>query len=249
MRALLELENVTVLRSGRRALDRVSLRVGAREHVAILGPNGSGKSSLVKLLDRELWPVAVEGPYRVRILGSDAWRLQDLRSRIGIVSPDLQTEFAREMTGYEAVLSGFFGSVGVWDHHRITEAMRRRAMEALRRVEASHLADRPMTEMSAGEGRRVLIARALLHRPKALLLDEPTTSLDYRARHEFRGTLRRLARSTTILLVTHDFEDLIPEIRRVVLLKDGRIFKDGPAREVLTGPSLSALYGLPVRSK
>ena len=247
MKPLLELENVTVLRGGRRALDRVSLKVAARQHTAILGPNGSGKSSLVKLLDREVWPVAIEGDYAVRILGRDAWTLEELRSHIGIVSPDLQADFAREMTAYEVVLSGYFGAVGVWDRHKISEAMRRRAVDALKKVEVGHLVDRPMTEMSAGEGRRVLIARALIHKPPALLLDEPTTSLDLRAKHEFRLTLRRLAKSTTILLVTHDLEDLIPEIKRAVLLKSGRIVKDGPAKDVLTGANLSSLFGVPVR--
>lgn len=247
MKPLLELENVTVLRGGRRALDRVSLRVRAREHTAILGPNGSGKSSLVKLLDREVWPVAIEGDYAVRLLGRDAWKLEDLRSQIGIVSPDLQADFTREMTAYEVVLSGFFGAVGVWDRHRITEAMRRRTISALTKVEVGHLWDRPMTEMSSGESRRILVARALIHRPKMLLLDEPTTSLDLRAKHEFRLTLRRLAKSTTILLVTHDLEDLVPEFKRVVLLKSGRIVKDGPSKKVLTGPALSSLFGVPVR--
>ena len=125
--------------------------------------------------------------------------------------------------------------------------MRRRAVEALRKVEVGHLVDRPMTEMSAGEGRRVLIARALINKPPLLLMDEPTTSLDLRAKHEFRLTLRRLAKSTTILLVTHDLEDLIPEFKRVVLLKSGKIFKDGSAKAVLTGPMLSELFGIPVR--
>ena len=134
MKPLLELENVTVLRGGRRALDRVSLRVRAREHTAILGPNGSGKSSLVKLLDREVWPVALEGPYAVRILGRDAWKLEDLRSQIGIVSPDLQADFTREMTGYEVVLSGFFGSVGVWDRHHAEDHPRELVSLKLRQV-------------------------------------------------------------------------------------------------------------------
>ncbi|HYF00251.1 MAG TPA: ATP-binding cassette domain-containing protein [Planctomycetota bacterium] len=245
---LLDLQDVTALRAGRRALDRVSLRIRAGENVAVIGPNGSGKSTLVKLLTRELYPVALEGPFTLRLLGRDRWELLDLRRHLGIVSPDLQTDFAREITGLDAVVSGFFGSVGTWLNTRPTADHLRDAVRALERLGAGHLAGRPMTEMSSGEARRVLIARALVHHPDALLLDEPMNSLDLRAHREVRDALRRLARGgTSLLLVTHALEDVIPEITRAVLLKEGRVFRDGPPAEVLTDEALSALFGLKVR--
>lgn len=248
MADLLELKDVTALRAGTRALDRVSLRVQAGENVAIIGPNGSGKSTLIKLLTRELYPVAVEGPYRLRLLGKSSWELMDLRRHLGIVSPDLQVDFAREVTGLDAVVSGYFGSVGTWDHQDVRPRHIATARAALARVGAAHLAGRLMTEMSSGEGRRILIARALIHGPDALLLDEPTTSLDFRAHLEFRATLRRLAKGgTSILLVTHMLEDLIPEIGRVILLRRGTIYRDGPAEQVLTSEHLSALFETRVR--
>lgn len=242
---LLELKDVTALRAGKRALDRVSLRIRAGENVAIIGPNGSGKSTLVKLLTRELYPVALEGPFTLRLLGRDRWELMDLRRHLGIVSPDLQTDFAREITGLDAVVSGFFGSVGTWINTRPTAVQLRDAARALDRLGIPHLADRPMTEMSSGEARRVLVARALVHRPDALLLDEPMNSLDLRAHREVREAVRRLARGgTSILLVTHALEDVVPEIARVVLLKSGRVFRDGPTAEVLTDANLSSLFDL-----
>lgn len=242
---LLELKDVTALRAGKRALDHVSLRIRAGENVAIIGPNGSGKSTLVKLLTRELYPVALEGPFTLRLLGRDRWELMDLRRHLGIVSPDLQTDFAREITGLDAVVSGFFGSVGTWINTQPTTAQLREAARALDRLGIAHLADRPMTEMSSGESRRVLVARALVHGPAALLLDEPMNSLDLRAHREVRDAVRRLARGgTSILLVTHALEDVVPEITRVVLLKNGRVFRDGPSAEVLTDANLSSLFDI-----
>jgi iron complex transport system ATP-binding protein len=248
MADLLELRDVTALRAGKRALDRVTLRIRAGENVAIIGPNGSGKSTLIKLLTRELYPVAIEGPCRLRLLGKSSWALQELRRHLGIVSPDLQVDFTREMTGLDAVVSGFFGSVGTWDHHDVRPRHIAAARAALVRAGAGHLAGRLMTEMSSGEGRRVLIARALIHGPEALLLDEPTTSLDFRAHLEFRQTMRRLAKGgTSILLVTHMLEDVIPEIRRAILLSRGRIVRDGPVEKVLTSEALTEVFETRVR--
>jgi iron complex transport system ATP-binding protein len=246
---LLEFRNVTLVRGGRRVLDGLTLSVGVGENVALVGPNGSGKSSFIKLLTRELYPfVNDQAPSSMRVLGRDRWDLFALRRHLGIVSLDLQADFARDMTGYEAVLSGFFSSVGLWHRHRVTPAMEKKAVGILERLEARGLADRPMTEMSTGEARRMLIGRALVHGADTLVLDEPTNSLDLRAVREFRELLRKLARSgTSVILVTHHLEDLFPEIRRTVLLREGRIFRDGPTADVLTSGNLAELFRMPVR--
>lgn len=245
---LLDFHNVRMLRGGKPVLDGVTFRIDAGEHAAILGPNGSGKSSLLKLLTRELYPVTYDLDYRLKVLGKDSWELFELRRHLGIVSMDLQQDFARECSGWEAVVSGFFSSVGLWSNHRVTPAMERKAWRVLERLEVAPLADRLMTEMSSGEARRMLLGRALIHDPDALILDEPTTSLDLRLVREFRETLRKLARGgTSIILVTHAIEEVIPEIRRVILLRDGRVFKDGPKRQVLTAENLSELYRMKVR--
>jgi iron complex transport system ATP-binding protein len=244
---LLDLDNVRMLRGGKPVLDGLTFRIDVGENVAVLGPNGSGKSSLLKLLTRELYPVSVDTTYRMRILGKDRWELFDLRRHLGIVSMDLQHDFARECSGWEAVASGFFSSVGLWGH-KLTPAMERKTWKVLERLEVESLADRLMTEMSSGEARRMLLGRALIHDPDALVLDEPTTSLDLRLVREFREILRKLARGgTSIILVTHAIEEVIPEIRRVILLRDGRVFKDGPKKDVLTAENLSELYRMTVR--
>jgi iron complex transport system ATP-binding protein len=243
MPPLIEFRNVTVMRGRKRALDAISLAIPTGEHVAILGPNGSGKSSLIKAITRECYPV--QGSC-LRIMGQEVWNVFDLRVLLGIVSSDLMTTCTREITGREAVLSGFFSSIGLWPNHHVTPEMEEKTAEALALLEVPHLQDRYVDEMSSGEARRILIARALAHAPKALLLDEPTTSLDLRAAWELHETLRKLAaRGIGIIMVTHHLPDIIPEIERVILLKQGRIFRDGPRREMLAAESLAELFEVP----
>ena len=247
MAPLLELQNVTVRRDERTALDGVTLSIAQGEHVAILGPNGSGKSTLIKLISRELYPVLKAEPWALRILGRDRWRLFDLRHILGIVSNDWMQMCTRDYSGHEIVLSGFFGSVGIWPNHELTPAMEEKTREVMDLLEIAHLAERNTNEMSSGEARRILIARALVHDPQALVLDEPSTSLDLHATHELREALRRLARrGISIVMVTHHLPDIIPEVERVVLIKEGRIYRDCAKRDALTGETLSALFGIGV---
>jgi iron complex transport system ATP-binding protein len=244
---LLELNNVTVRREDRTALDGVTLSIAQGEHAAILGPNGSGKSTLIKLISRDLYPVLKPEPWSFRIQGSERWRLFDLRHILGIVSNDWMQMCTRDYSGYEIALSGFFGSVGIWPNHEVTPAMERKTREVLDLLEISHLAGRNTNEISSGEARRILIARALVHNPRALVLDEPSTSLDLHATHELREILRKLARNgISIIMVTHHLPDIIPELERVILIKEGRIYADGQKQEVLTAPTLTALFGIPV---
>ena len=244
---LIELCNVTVRRDERIALDSVTLSIDAGEHVAVLGPNGSGKSTLIKLISRDLYPVLKPEPWSFRIQGREKWRLFDLRHILGVVSNDWMQMCTRDYSGYEIALSGFFGSVGIWPNHEVTPAMQQKTREVLDLLEITHLADRNTNEMSSGEARRILIARALVHGPQALVLDEPTTSLDLHATHELREILRKLARGgISIVMVTHHLPDIIPEIRRVILIKEGQVYRDADKAEVLTTPTLTALFGIPV---
>ena len=243
---LIEFQNVTVARDGRRLLDAVSLTIREGEHAAILGPNGAGKTSLVRAIMREYYPSS-PGPETIfRFRGRDRWDAFDLRSHIGIVSSDLQQTFARPISGREVVLSGFFSSIGLFTHD-VTPDMEEKADRILAFLGVAHLADRPMTAVSSGEARRLLIGRALVHDPKTLLLDEPSASLDLHALHILRKTLRKIARAGTgIILVTHNLHDIIPEISRVILMRDGTIWRDGPKPEILTNDAIGGLFAAPV---
>jgi len=244
--ALIEFERVTVMRGKTVALKDVSLRIGVGEHIAILGPNGCGKSTLIKTITRECYPLIEDGS-SVRILGEQRWNVAELRKLLGIVSTDLMTTCTRSVTGRDIVLSGFFSSIGIWPHQEVTRAMHKRAERAMEMLEVFHLADRRTDEMSSGEARRVLLARALVHDPRALILDEPSIALDLSAQHELRLILRKLAKSGIgIVMVTHHLSDLIPEIARVVLMNRGRIVADGPTQQMLMEWRLSELFGRPV---
>ncbi len=248
---LIELDRASVTRGQVRVLHELSLSIAMGQHTAILGPNGCGKSSFIKLITRELYPLArAGGEAPVKVLGQTRWQVDRLRSQLGIVTGDLSGNLA-DMPGLSvesAVISGFFASYVIPPHREVTDAMRERAREALTLARALPLLERPYAELSAGETRRVLIARALVNRPQALLLDEPSTGLDLIARQHLVDTMRDLARQgITLVLVTHHIEEIVPEIERVVLLRGGRIFADGPRQALLRDEPLSAVFDGPVR--
>jgi iron complex transport system ATP-binding protein len=157
------------------------------------------------------------------------------------------TDVTGETSGREVVLSGFFSSTRIFDHQTVEPSQRRRADAVLERIGVPHLADRPVAEMSSGEAKRILIARALVHDPQTLLFDEPSNSLDVFAQHGLRDTMRQLAQSGIgIVLVTHHLSDVIPEIDRVVLMGKGKIQADGRKESLLNPQEISRLFGIPV---
>jgi iron complex transport system ATP-binding protein len=242
--ALLDLQNIGVMRGNKIVLDDFTLRVNCNEHIAILGPNGCGKSTLIKTITRECYPL-VRPDSRMRIMGQEMWNVFDLRCNLGIVSNDLMSMCTGEASGVEVVLSGFFSSNSVYSNHSVDHEKRQAAHEAMERLGVSHLADRPVCEMSSGEAKRILIARALVHRPLALLFDEPCNSLDMAAQHSLRQTMRSLANEGIgIILVTHELPDIIPEIERVILMSKGKIIADGVKENVLQSAALSRLFGM-----
>jgi iron complex transport system ATP-binding protein len=252
---LIDLQNVRVMRgdisrgslaNAKPALDDFTLRVQPDEHIAVLGPNGCGKSTLIKTITRECYPMVREGS-SMTILGQKNWNIFELRSLLGIVSNDLMASCTDAVSGLDVVLSGFFSSTRIFPNHSFDPEQKQMAEAALSQLGVAHLAERSVDEMSSGEAKRVLIARALVHKPRALLFDEPCNSLDIRAQHGLRETMRSLAQSGIgIILVTHELPDIVPEIARVVLMANGRIIADGPKEEVLQSERLSELFGLKV---
>jgi iron complex transport system ATP-binding protein len=244
--ALLELSQVSVVRGGTRVLEDITLTIDPGQHTAILGANGSGKSTLVQLVSRHLYPL--HGGH-VRIFGRTDWSVSELRRLIGIVSPAQERDFTSNepLQAFEAVAASFFSSRGLLRTQRLSREVRRRTEESLERLGISHLSGRQMRTLSTGEARRVLIARALVHEPKALLLDEPCSGLDPVSRHEFLENLREIARAgTTLLLVTHHVEEILPEIGELIFLRSGRLFDKGEKREKLTSEKVSVLFGAEV---
>ena len=244
---LLRLSGCVVVRDGRAILSVDELTLHAGEHVAILGPNGAGKSTLIRLLTRDMRPLAHEdGSPAVVLLGRERWDLGDARRVLGIVSSTLQEDYDVEVTVRDTVISGFFGSIGLYRHQTITPPMIAKADELVDLLGVAHLASRTMDTLSTGEARRALIARALVHDPAALVLDEPTDGLDPSGQWHVLRAVSDVARAGhAIVLVTHHVSDIVPEVTRIVILKDGRLLCDGPKAEILDGPHISDVFGIP----
>jgi iron complex transport system ATP-binding protein len=227
-------------------LERIDWQVEKGEHWAILGPNGSGKTSLLRALTGYLPPTAGTISVLGETYGRSDWR--ELRKRIGIVSSAVYQMMAEGEPALNAVLSGRYAQIGLWGE--IPPAERREAARILGRVECAYQRDRPWAHLSQGERQRVLIGRALMARPRLLILDEPCAGLDPAAREHFLQFLERLARgrgAPALVLVTHHTEEITPSFSHVLVLKGGRVAASGLKTRMLNSALLSEAFGVPVR--
>lgn len=245
---LLEIRNVTACQGNTRVFANLNLQINHGENVAILGPNGAGKSTLLKLLTRDIYPVVKDDSF-VKINGSENVYILELRKQIGIVSHDLQSQYTGQLaSGYDTVLSGFFGAVGmIYNHYPVTDTHRQQAQAAIDSLGLGHLQERLFMHMSTGQQRRFLLARAMIHQPQTLILDEPTNSLDIHATFGLLKHLRELVQQqVAVIIATHHIHEILPEIQRLILLKNGEVIADGNKAELLTSATLSELYETPI---
>jgi iron complex transport system ATP-binding protein len=247
---ILLFENLDLSYDFTTVLKNIYLRIDQGEHCVILGANGSGKSSLIKLINSELYPSYKQDPFCREILGKERWAVAELRQHIGLVTNELHSRFAYErgnLSGFETVLSGFFGTLGLFEHLVVEMEHLEGATNAMKRLRIEHLRDKPLSQMSTGELRKCIVARALVHPVKAILLDEPTVGLDIKAQLDFIEMMRSLANSgTTVILVTHHIEEVFEEITKAVLLKEGMIYASGKKEEVLNSDNLSEIFNTPL---
>ena len=243
---LLRLHNAQVRRDGNIILDVDDFVIQEGERVVVLGPNGSGKSTLVKLLTREMMPLWREEP-PVLFRGNPRAELRLIQQTVGVVSTSFADQFTGSRRVLEVALGGYFGTIGVPYHITPTPEQIEGARAALREVGIEHLEDRTLSTLSTGQARRALVARALINAPDVLVFDEPCIGLDPEAIWNLRQTFSALANSGhTLLMVTHDVADIMPEFDRVVFLKDAHIVADAPKEELLTTQNLRDLFGVPV---
>jgi iron complex transport system ATP-binding protein len=240
------MQHVNVARGDAVVLHDINLSIRTGEHVAILGPNGCGKSTLIKTITCECYPI-VAPEMRIHLLGRERWDVSQLRKHLGVVETNLPGERTGVTRGIDAVVAGFFSASTLWPNLHVTEEMRVKAHAALERMQAEHLEEKLVGQMSAGEQRRIMIARALVHEPEMLLLDEPSNALDIAAQRELREALRRVAQQGTgIMMVTHHLGDILPEIDRVIMMREGRITADGSKDELIDAKKLAELFGTDV---
>ena len=244
----MELKNVSVVRDGEKLLDSVDLDIYAGENVAVIGPNGSGKTTLIKLLRGDIHPYYDEDdPAYMRIFGERIWSLNDIRSRMGIVSMDLQGLFGDDTLVSDVILSGFFSSLDIFRSHDVTDEMIFNARKSAEYMGVEHLTDRAFSGLSLGEMRRILISRAMVTSPETLVLDEPMTGLDIVMKSKFRKMFDIMTETgVSIIMITHDLTDIPQSLERIIMMKDGKVYADGPKSELLTSERVSGLFDEPI---
>jgi iron complex transport system ATP-binding protein len=244
---MIDIHNVSAYLHDTQVFKSLNLYIKAGEKIAILGPNGAGKSTLLKLITREIYPIVRDDSW-VKLFGSEIVNLWDLRKKIGLISQELQDDYTPYTTAFEVVLSGFFGAIGKYDHLQADKAQLKRAHELLQQVGMAEHHDTMYQRLSTGQKRRLLVARALVHKPTALIFDEPCNGLDIRATADLFKLMRDFCLSdNSLILTTHHVDEIIPEINRVVLLQAGKVVADGDKKSILNNATISQLYGLPLQ--
>lgn len=238
---ILDVSQLVIRRGNTLILDGVSWQVERGQHWVILGANGSGKTSLLSSLTGYLPPTDGDITVLGRRYGESDWR--ELRKEIGIVSSSIRQLMADSEPAIDSVVSGKYAMIDFWG--RPTAADRKAALRILKQIECDYLANRPWLYLSQGERQRVLIGRALMAKPKLLILDEPCAGLDPAAREHFLAFLQRLGsarNSPTLVLVTHHVEEIMPVLSHVLVLKQGRVLAVGEKAKILNAATLSATF-------
>lgn len=241
---IIDFENINVGYDSRIVLKDITLKIKDKEHWAILGANGSGKSTLMKLIQSEIHPRKTN-KYKKEILGKTNYSIFELKKDLGIITNDLHNYIAKQgsfMSGYEVVLSGYYSSIGVFKYQDFSDSQHEKAKEVMRDLEIEHLSDKYVQEMSTGELRKCIVARALIHDPKAFILDEPTVGLDIKAQINFIKMIQKLSQNCSIILVTHHLEEIFEEIQNVALIHNNTIHKSGAKKDILTSKNLSEIF-------
>ncbi|MES2697661.1 MAG: ABC transporter ATP-binding protein [Verrucomicrobiota bacterium] len=248
MTSILEVSNLHVARGHTQILRGIDWRVGPGEHWAILGANGSGKTSLLKALTGYLSPTSGGLALLGQRYGECDWR--ELRFHIGVVTSAFVASIPLAEVALDTVVSGKFAQLDLW--HRVSAADRKAGRELLEQSGLAHLEKREWAYLSQGERQRVLIARALMAKPRLLILDEPCAGLDPVAREKFLRFIDRLARTRrsdtpALVLVTHHVEEIMPVFTHALLLRNGAVLATGKRERVLTSANLSETFGAPLR--
>lgn len=244
---LIQLRDAVVRRKGKNILDIESFDLRAGENIALLGPNGAGKSTFIQLITREVFPLHRDVP-PVLFRGNERTTLQETKKVLGVVSSTMQDQITVHLPAFDIVAGGLFGSLGIPDMYRVTPQSREHVLSIMEMLGVLDLAKRDIKTLSTGQARRILLARALIHDPEVLVFDEPTTGLDPEGMYYVRKSMRDLvSQGKSIILVTHYPEDIIPEVERVVMIKEGKLFDDGSKTELLTSARMSELFDVPLR--
>ena len=248
---IIEFENIDVGYDEKVVLKNINLKIKSGEHFAILGANGSGKSTLMKLIQSQIHPRHTK-EFKKEIFGKSRYSIFELKKELGVITNDLHNYFEKEagyLTGFEVVLSGFYSSIGIFTHQDFTKKQIQKAIEVMNFLEIIDLKNKKVSSMSTGQLRKCIVARALIHDPKAFVLDEPTVGLDIKAQINFIKLLQKISLKSTIILVTHHLEEIFPEIKNVALIYNNTIFKIGKKEDILNSENLSTIFDIKIEVK
>lgn len=247
-RNVISVENIIWKRDGQTILDHISWQVNKSEHWAILGLNGSGKTSLLNIIAGYEWPSSG----KVQVLGHryGQTNLPLLRQSMGWVSSAFEEKWQTRLgqSVHHMVMSGKFASIGI--HGEVTAEDENKAYELCDKFHIAHIVDAPISYLSEGEKKKVMLARAWMAEPQLLILDEPCSGLDLRAREDLLQTVQTAASTEngpTILYVTHHVEEVMPAFTHALLMHQGRIHAAGKKQETMTGMGLSDIFEVPVQ--
>ncbi|RBQ29885.1 ABC transporter ATP-binding protein [Aliarcobacter vitoriensis] len=241
---IIEFENIDVGYDEKIILKDLNLKIKEKEHFAILGSNGSGKSTLMKLIQSQIHPRHTK-EFKKEIFGKSRYSIFELREELGVITNDLHNHFEKEagyLSGFEVVLSGHYSSIGIFTHQDFTNEQIKKAKDVMEFLEIEDLRYKKVSAMSTGQLRKCIVGRALIHNPKAFILDEPTVGLDIKAQMNFIKMLKKLSKNSTIILVTHHLEEIFEEIKKVALIYNNTIYKIGNKEDILTSENLSKIF-------
>lgn len=248
MKNIIDFENIHVGYDLNIILKDINLKIKEGEHWAILGANGSGKSTLIKLISNELFPNR-QYPFKKEIFGKQRHSTSELKNELGIITNNLHNYFSAKggfLSAYEVTLSGFYSTIGIFKYQDFTLEQHEKALEVMEFLEIIDLKDKRVDQMSTGQLRKCIIARALVHDPKAFILDEPTVGLDIKAQHNFIQILKKLAKKSSIIIVTHHLEEIFEDIKNVALVYKNTIYKQGKKEDILSSKNLSEIFEIDI---
>ncbi|MBW3041815.1 ABC transporter ATP-binding protein [Prochlorococcus marinus] len=242
-----QVKNLNVMIDQKIILSNININLNFGENILILGPNGSGKSTFLKLLNRSIYPLIERGS-SFKLFNKENINIWDLRKDIGFLFKDMENRVNKGVKLKDLIISGFTGTFNERYSKLISKDDMKNVESLIIQLDIQNIVDKEFHSLSDGQKRRGMLARALVYRPKLLVLDEPFCNLDIKSNSILNKTLLKLIdKSLNIIYITHSLESILPLTNRVLLIKGGKIINDGTPEELINSEVLSELYNISIK--
>ncbi len=239
-------KNIDVYIDQRKILSDINLNLNSGDNMVILGPNGSGKSTFLKLLNRSIYPINSNNS-SLKLFNKENINIWEVRRKVGFLFKEMEQRIINGLNLYDVIASGFSGTFNSKFSKLISESEKEKINNLINDWELENIVNNHFNTLSEGQKRRALLARALVYEPNFLVLDEPFSNLDIKSNFILNKNINRLIdKSINIIYVTHNLESILPRTNRVLLIKDGKIIKDGKPNEVIKSEILSDLFQISI---